>query len=231
MSTPGVANPRARPRFSRVQSPQNSQLRRHLCTSQSRARFLPRPWLSCREGSADPSSRPAPAARGQLASQTPGRWTAQTPRHQEFNHRNVKAVLSCRSKTNMPEIRQKFFINIAVFHARASCRLQGSSTWALAPGVPSARRRARRAPPPERSIWSWVFSCLAGASTRANRAQDQHLDGERGAKIEGHPTQYPTFIAPWRPVPHLASGSVNQSLSIAAFHQFYTVFKISFKLH
>ena len=77
MSTPGVANPRARPRFSRVQSPQISQLRRHLCTSQSRAHFLPRPWLSCREGSADPSSRPAPAARGQLASQPSGRWIAQ----------------------------------------------------------------------------------------------------------------------------------------------------------
>ena len=54
-----------------------SQLRRHLCTSQSRAHFLPRPWLSCREGSADPSSRPAPAARGQLASQPSGRWIAQ----------------------------------------------------------------------------------------------------------------------------------------------------------
>ena len=77
MSTPGVANPRGRPRFSRVQSPQISQLRRHLCTSQSRAHFLPRPWLSCREGSADPSSRPAPAARGQLASQPSGRWIAQ----------------------------------------------------------------------------------------------------------------------------------------------------------
>lgn len=109
MSTPGVANPRARPRFSRVQSPQNSQLRRHLCTSQSRAHFLPRPWLSCREGSADPSSRPAPAARGQLASQPSGRWIAQTPRHQEFNPRDVTAVLSCRSKTKMSEIRHKNF--------------------------------------------------------------------------------------------------------------------------
>ena len=101
MSTPGVANPRARPRFLRVQSPQIfvSQLRRHLCTSQFRAHFLPRPWLSCREGSADPSSRPAPAARGQLASQPSGRWIAQTPRHQEFNPRDVTAVLSCRSKT------------------------------------------------------------------------------------------------------------------------------------
>ena len=77
MSTPGVANPRARPRFIRVQSPQIFQLRRHLCTSKSRAHFLPRPWLSCREGSADPSSRPTPAARGQLASQPSGRLIAQ----------------------------------------------------------------------------------------------------------------------------------------------------------
>ena len=79
MSTPGVANPRARPRFLRAHPPQFfvSQLRRHLCTSQSRGHFLPRPWLSCREGSADPSSRPAPAARGQLASQPSGRWIAQ----------------------------------------------------------------------------------------------------------------------------------------------------------
>ena len=111
MSTPGVANPRARPRFLRVESPQFfvSQLRRLLCTSQSRAHFLPRPWLSCREGSADPSSRPAPAARGQLASQPSGRWIAQPPRHQEFNRRDVTAVLSCRSKTKMSEIRHKTF--------------------------------------------------------------------------------------------------------------------------
>ena len=114
MSTPGVANPRARPWFLRVQSPQIfvSQLRRHLSTSQSRAHFLPRPWLSCREGSADPSSRPAPAARGQLASQPYGRWIAQTPRHQEFNPRDVTAVLSCRSKTKMSEIRHKNYIKI-----------------------------------------------------------------------------------------------------------------------
>ena len=68
---------------------------------------------------------------------------------------------------------------------------------------PSERRRALRAPPPSVRSGLGCLWCLAGASTRANRAQDQRLDEEGGTKREGHPTQYPISIVPWRPVPHL----------------------------
>ena len=63
--------------------------------------------------------------------------------------------------------------------------------------------------PEQSTVFAFFFR--AGASTRANRAQDQRLDGEGGTKREGHPTQYPISIVPRRPVPHLNDMVARQS--------------------